>query len=105
MQRIDIGMRAANTDGTPRVVLGRPQHIADRLRSDGYEDERPHRGSVNQNTSISTQQTEFELRVVKTYNNTESHAGHEENSWEATDCDAKGCNQEGTSARSGQTSV
>ena len=28
----------------PRVLLGRPRKVEDRLRSDGYEDERLYRG-------------------------------------------------------------
>ena len=30
------------------VVLGRPQDVADRFQSDGYEDERLHRGSCQE---------------------------------------------------------
>ena len=62
-------------------------------------------GHVKENTSPSTQRTDFSLRAVKTYNNTESHAGRKENSWEAADGNVEGCNQEGTSTRNGQTPV
>ena len=62
-------------------------------------------GHVRQNISLSTQRTDSGLRVVKTYGNAESRAGYKEDSWEATNGDAEGCNQEGTSARSGHTSV
>ena len=90
---------------TQRVMLGRSQHVADKLRFDSYEDEQPHRGSCQAKHKSNTQQTESSLRVVKTYDNTKSRAGHKEYSWEATDGDAKGCNQEGTSASSRQTPV
>ena len=63
------------------------------------------KGHVNQTTSPSTQQTDSDLRAMKTYNNAKSRAGHKEDSWEATDGKAKGCNQEGTSAHSRQTLV
>ena len=63
------------------------------------------KGRAKQNTSPSTQWTDYSMRVVKIYDNTESRARHEEDSWEATDDNTKGCNQEGTSARSRQTSV
>ena len=62
-------------------------------------------GRVKQNTSTSTQRSDFDLRAVKTYSSTESRARCKEDSWEATDGNAEGCNQEGTSAHSGQTSV
>ena len=32
-------------------------------------------GRVRQNTSLDTQQTDFDMRVMKTYSNTESRAG------------------------------
>ena len=71
---------------TLRVVLGRPQHIADRLWSNGYVE-----GRVRQNISPSIQWTDFDLRSVKTYGNAKSHIGHKEDSWEAAD--TEGCNQ------------
>ena len=55
---------------------------------------------VRQNISPNTQQTNSDLRAVKTYGNVESQAGHKEDSWDATDDNAKGCNQEGISAHS-----
>ena len=58
-------------------------------------------GHVRKNTSLSTQRTDFDLKAVTTYDNIESSVGHKEDSWEATDNDAEGCNQEGTSARNG----
>ena len=57
-------------------------------------------GHARQNTSPITQQTDFGLRAMKTYDNTESRARNEENSWEAMDDNIEGCNQEDTSARS-----
>ena len=69
------------------------------MKMNGYTE-----GRVKQNISPSTQRTYFDLRVVKTYDNAESRAGRKEDSWEATNGDAKGCNQEGTSAHSRQTS-
>ena len=42
---------------------------------------------------------------MKTYGKAKSHARHEEDSWEATNGSIEGCNQEGTSAYSGQTLV
>ena len=62
-------------------------------------------GRAKQNTSPSTQRTDYDMRVVKTYNNTESRARLKEDSWEATDDSTEGCNQEGTSTSSGQTLV
>ena len=62
-------------------------------------------GHVRQNISLSAQQTNFGLRAMKTYGNTESRAGRKEESWEATNDDAEGCNQEGTLARSEKTHV
>ena len=50
-------------------------------------------GRVRQNTSPITQLTDFDLRVVKIYDNAKSCAEHKENCWEATECDAEGCNQ------------
>ena len=38
---------------------------------------------VRKNTSPSTQRTDFGLRAIKTYDNTKSHAGHKEDSWES----------------------
>ena len=61
------------------------------------------KGRVRQNISPSTQQIDFGLRAMKRYKNTESRPGCKEHSWEATDGDAEGCNQEGTSAYNGQT--
>ena len=61
--------------------------------------------SCQENTSLSTQWIDFDLKVMKTYDNTESSVGHKEDSWEATDNDVEGCNQEGTSAHNGQTPV
>ena len=62
-------------------------------------------GHAKQKPSPSTQQTDDGLRAVKTYNNAESCARHEEDSWEATDVNTEGCNQEGTLAHSEQTPV
>ena len=62
-------------------------------------------GRVRENTSPNTQRIDFGLRAVKTYDNTKSHARHEENSMEATDSDTEGYNQEGTSTSSRQTPV
>ena len=62
-------------------------------------------GYVRQNKSPNTQQTDYGLRAVKTNGNAKSRAGHKEDSWDATDGDAEGCNQEETLARSGQTPV
>ena len=62
-------------------------------------------GCARQNISPSTQWTDYGLRTVKTYNNTESHAKCKEDSWKATDGSTEGCNQWGTFARSGQTPV
>ena len=63
------------------------------------------KGYVRQSKiSLSTQRTDYSLRAMKIDSNTESHAGCKEDSWYAMDNDVKGCNQEGTSARSGQTS-
>ena len=45
--------------------------------------------------------TDFSMRAVKTYSNTESHAKHKKDSWEAMDGDTVSCNPEGTSTRSG----
>ena len=62
-------------------------------------------GHVKKNISPSTQRIDFGLRAIKTYSNTESRARCKEDSWEATDNDIKGYNQEGTSICSGQTPV
>ena len=80
-------------------MLGRPQHIPNRLRSDSYEDEPLHRGSCQAKYESQHTVDRLRSRVVKTYGNAESYAGHNEDSWEATDGDTEGCNQEGTSAR------
>ena len=45
------------------------------------------------------------MRAVKTYDNTQSRAGYKKDSYEAMDGSTEGCNQEGTSAHSGQISV
>ena len=63
------------------------------------------KGCIRKNTSSSTQRIDFSLRAVKIYGNAESRAERKEHSWEATNGNAKGCNQEGTSARSGQTLI
>ena len=60
-------------------------------KTNGYTE-----GRVRQNISLNTQQTNFGLRAVKRYENTESRPGCKEDSWEATDGDAEGCNQKGT---------
>ena len=60
-------------------------------------------GCLRQNTSLSTQQTDSDLRAVKTCCNTENRVGHKKDFWEVTDGSVEGCNQEGTSARSRQT--
>ena len=52
-------------------------------------------GRARQNTSLSTQRTDCGLRVVKTYDNTESCAKYKEDSLEATDGSTEGCNKEG----------
>ena len=62
-------------------------------------------GFVRQNKGPNTQQIDSSLKVVKTDGNTESRVGRKENSWDATDDNTKGCNQEETSAHSGQTQV
>ena len=63
-------------------------------------------GRVRKNKiSPSTQQTDCGLRGRKTDSNVKSCAGHKEDSWDATDDDAEGRNQDGTSACSGQTPV
>ena len=62
-------------------------------------------GYARQNISLSTQRTNCGLRAVKTYGNAKSHEGRKEDSWEATDGSAEGCNQGGTSARSRQTPI
>ena len=49
-------------------------------------------GRVRQNISPSTQRIDFGLRAVKTYDNAESSVGCKEDSWEAMDGDAEGCN-------------
>ena len=77
----------------------------DKIWSDDYEDDGYTEGCVRNNASPSTKQTDFSLRVVKTYGNTKSHAGHKEDSWEVTGGDTKGCNLEGTLVRSEQTLV
>ena len=90
----------------PRVVLGRPQHVADRFglratKMNGYIE-----GCVRQNKIISsTQWIDCGLKAVKTDDNTESRVGHKEDSWKEMDGDAGGYNQEGTSARNEQTPV
>ena len=75
-----------------RVVLGRPQHVANRLRSDGYEDEQQHRGSCQEKYKSQHTVDRLRLRAVKTYGNAESCAGPKEDYWEATDGDTEGCN-------------
>ena len=67
------------------------------MKMNGYTE-----GYVKQNMSPSTQRIDSSLRAMKTYNNVKSHAGRKEDSLEVTEGDAKGCNQEGTSARSGR---
>ena len=47
-------------------------------------------GHARQNTSPSTQQTDYDLRVVKTYDNAESHAERKEDSCEAKDGGTEG---------------
>ena len=42
---------------------------------------------------------------MKIYGSAESRAEHEEDSWDAIDDDAEGCNQEGISTRSVQTLI
>ena len=49
-------------------------------------------GRVRQNMSPNTQQKDSSMRAVKTYGSAESRARHEEDSWEAIDDNAKGCN-------------
>ena len=58
-------------------------------------------GRVRQHMSPNTQRIDFGLRAIKTYDNAECR----EDSWEVTDDDAEGCNQEGTSAHRGQTMI
>ena len=62
-------------------------------------------GCVRKNINPSTQLTDFGLKVMKTYDNIESHARGKEDSWEATDDSTEDYNQEGISARSGQTPI
>ena len=62
-------------------------------------------GRVRQNKSPKTQQTDCSLRAMKTDDNTEIRTGHKEDSWDTTNDDTEGCNQEETSARSEQTLV
>ena len=69
-------------------------------KTNGYTE-----GRARENTSPSTQQKNSDIRAVKTYGNVESRAGHKEDSWVATDSNAKGCNQEGTLAHNRQTPV
>ena len=58
------------------------------MKTNGYIE-----GHVRQNKiSPSTQQIDSGLRVVKTDDNTESRAGHKEDSWYAMDDNAEGCN-------------
>ena len=66
----------------------------------GYTESR-----ARQSTSSSTKRTDCDLRAMKTYDNAKSHVGHKEDSQEGTDNSTEGCNEEGTSARSGQTLV
>ena len=70
------------------------------MKTNGYTE-----GRAKQNTSLSSQQTDSNLRAVKTYSKIESRVGRREDSWEAMNGDAKGFNQKGTSAPSGQTLV
>ena len=63
------------------------------------------KGRARQNTSLSKQRTDYGLRAEKTYSNAKSRAKREEDSWEAMDDSTEGCNQEGTSVHSKQTSV
>ena len=63
------------------------------------------KGRARQNTSPSTQQTDCCLSAVKTYDNVKSRARREEDSWEATDKNTKGYNQEGTSISNKHTPV
>ena len=65
---------------TLRVMLGKPQHIVDRLRLMTTKTNSHTEGRVRQNTILNTQQTDFGLRGVKTYGNTESHARRKEDS-------------------------
>ena len=67
---------------------------------DGYT-----KGCARQKTSPSTQRIDCGLSAMKTYDNADSGARCEEDSLEAMDGNTKGYNQEGTSARSRQTSV
>ena len=49
-------------------------------------------GHARQNTSPSTEQTNYDLKIVKTYDNVESRAGRKEDSWEATKDNTEGYN-------------
>ena len=69
-------------------------------KTNGYTE-----GNVKKNISPSTQRTDFDLRVVKTYDNAESRARHKEDFWEATDDNDEGCNQGVTSPFSRQTPI
>ena len=68
------------------------------MKTNGYTESR-----ARKNTSPS-QLTYYNLRAMKTYGNTESHAGRKEDSWEAMDGSIEGWNQ-GTLTHSGQTPV
>ena len=57
------------------------------IKTNGYAE-----GRVRQNTSVSIQWIDCDLKAMKTYDNAESCAGHKEDSWEAMDGDAEGCN-------------
>ena len=88
---------------TPRIVLGRPQLVMDRLWSDGYEDEWLDWGSWL--AKYKSQHTVDRLRyeAMKTYDNVESNTGLKKDSWEVTEDSTEGCNQEGTLASNEQT--
>ena len=62
-------------------------------------------GRVRQNKSPRTQRTDCYLRAVKRNDNVESHDRSKEDSWDAMDGDAEGCNREKTSAHSGHTLI
>ena len=56
-------------------MLGRPQHVTDRLWSMALKKNGYTEACTRQNASSNIQWTDFGLRVVKTYGNAESHAG------------------------------
>ena len=56
-------------------------------KTNGYTE-----GHARQNTSPSTEQANYNLKIVKTYDNIKSRAGRKEDSWEATEDSTEGYN-------------